>query len=199
MSKLCEWSIGVLEYWSIGVLEWSNGGMNKMSETSQGQFVQDEFIGEEKGNQITNVVVFTDQAYLKRQARFQAQPGLNRFFMEVQAFVVDVDSAQANVYGEGEIFSVQYKEIPVKDMPQEDVRALDEKKKQLTRQRKGLENQKAVHEKQQQFLDSTISFAEVEMPKKIKTQFPKADDLKTMVAFLGENYQWSPKPCKRST
>lgn len=159
-----------------------------MSE-SQGQFAQDEILTEEMGNRITEIVVFTDQAYLKRQARVQAQAGLNRFFMEVRAFAVDVDSVQANVYGEGEILSVQYKQIPMKEMPQEDVRTLDEKKEQLTLQRRGLENRKTVHEKQQRFLDSTLSFAEVEMPRKIKTQFPQVDDLRMMVAFLGETYQ----------
>ena len=65
-------------------------------------------------------------------------------FMEVQAFDVDSDSAQANVYGDGEILSVQYKESPVKEIPQEDVRALDAKKIQLTRQRTALQHQKEL-------------------------------------------------------
>jgi uncharacterized protein (TIGR02231 family) len=160
-----------------------------MREQKQGQFVQDEFISEADGNRLSEVVVFTDQAYLKRQARVQAQSGLNRFFMEIRAFAVDADSAQARVYGEGEILSVQYKEMPVKEMPQEEVRAFDQKKEQLSRQRKEFENQKAVYEKQRKFLDSMIGFAEIELPKEVRTQFPKTEELKTMLNFLGENYQ----------
>ena len=85
-----------------------------------GDFIQ---VGDE--NRITEVVVYTDQAYLKRRIRVKAREALNRFMVEVQAYSVDVDSAQASVYGEGEILSVQYREVPVKYAPQEDVRELE--------------------------------------------------------------------------
>ena len=67
-------------------------------------------IGEDQGNRIVEAVVFSDQAYLKRQARVQVEAGLNRILMELQAFSVDRDSAQAKVYGQGEIhlFKVQF-------------------------------------------------------------------------------------------
>ena len=160
-----------------------------MSEMSYENYVQDEFINETDGNQISEVVVYTDQAYVKRQARIQTQPGLNRFLMEIKAYQVDVESAQANVYGEGEILSVQHREIPVKDMPQEDVRKLDKKRDELTRERKALKNEKEVQDKQLRFLDSVTFFAETELPKELKTQFPETESLKTVVEFLGENYQ----------
>ncbi|MCP4399133.1 MAG: mucoidy inhibitor MuiA family protein [bacterium] len=160
-----------------------------MNSATEGQFVQDEFVGQAQGNRICEVVVFSDQAYLKRQARVQAVAGLNRFVMELQAFRVDADSAQGSVYGEGEILSVQYKEIPVKDIPQEEVRALVEERKKLSRRQKNLQKQQEVTEKQHRFLDSMICFAEVEMPKEMQSRFPLTDDLKTTLDFLGEHYQ----------
>ena len=160
-----------------------------MNRVTEGQFTQDEFIGQAQGNRIVEVVVFSDQAYLKRQAQVWAAPGLNRFVMELQAFRVDADSAQGCVYGEGEVLSVQYTEIPVKDIPQEEVRALDEERKQLLRQQKALQKQEEVHEKQRRFLDSMISFAEVEMPKEMQSRFPLAEDLKATLDFLGEQYR----------
>ena len=160
-----------------------------MNNVTQGQCVQDEFLGQAQGNRIHEVVVFSDQAYLKRRARVHAMPGLNRFVMELQAFRVDADSAQGLVYGEGEILSVQYKEMPVKDIPQEEVRELDEERKELVRRQKALQKQEEVHEKQRRFLDSMICFAEVEMPKEIRSRFPLAEDLKTTLEFLGEQFQ----------
>lgn len=68
-----------------------------MNEESNGQFVKDEFIGEDDGNRIAEAVVFTDQAYLTRQVRRQVQAGLNRLLIEVKAFAVEGDSAQIPV------------------------------------------------------------------------------------------------------
>lgn len=160
-----------------------------MNSLPQDKFQKGKFIGEEEGNRISEVVIYSDCAYIKRQARTLAQQGLNQFLLEVKAFGVDVDSTQASVYGDGEILSVQYREIPVKEAPQEEVRELVSKKEELERQRKLLQNEKDVQDKQVRFLDSVVAFAETEMPKKIKTQFPESESLKTMLAFLGENFQ----------
>jgi uncharacterized protein (TIGR02231 family) len=158
---------------------------NRLNEKSD----RGEFIAAGDDNRIGEVVVYTDQAYLKRQVRGKAQEGLNRFMVELQAYSVDADSAQASVYGEGEILSVQYREMPVKYAPQEEVRELEAQKEKLEDRRKGLHNEKAVGDKQVKFLDSTIAFAETELPKKIKTQFPETNNLSTMLGFLGDNFQ----------
>ena len=47
-----------------------------MTATSQGQYALDEFIGEEQGNQISNVVVLQGQAYITRKARVNAKPSI---------------------------------------------------------------------------------------------------------------------------
>lgn len=140
-------------------------------------------------NRITHAVVYTDQAYLKRRIRVTAQEAINRFLIEVQAFTVDVDSVQANVYGEGEIFSVRYREIPVKHAAQDSIRKLESEKEQLERHRQELRNQKDVGDKQVKFLDSVIGFAETDLPRKIKTQFPTTENIGSMIEFLGASYQ----------
>ncbi|MCP4621908.1 MAG: mucoidy inhibitor MuiA family protein [bacterium] len=160
-----------------------------MSDNENDYFDNGEFIQAGDENRITEVVVYTDQAYLKRRIHVSAQEAINRFLIEIQAFVVDVDSAQANVYGEGEILSVQYREIPVKHAPQEGIRELELNKEQLEDQRRALNNEKSVGDKQVKFLDSVIEFAETDLPQKIKTQFPATENLNTMLEFLGTNYR----------
>ena len=125
----------------------------------------------------------------RRRARVDVGEGLNKILMIVEAFVVHPDSAQATVRGRGEVLSVQYKKIPVKHAPQDEVRKLDDKKRKLVRKCNELERRKAVLEKQWRFLDSAIEFAGVEVPREIKTQFPKEADLRATVEFLGEGYQ----------
>jgi len=160
--------------------------MRSHTDENQGQA---DFIQAGDDNRITQAVVYTDQAYLKRRIRVIAQEGLNRFLIEVQAFTVEVDSVQANVYGEGEIFGVQYREIPVKHATQDSVRKLELDKEQLERQRQTLRNEKEVRDKQVKFLDSVIGFAETDLPKKIKTQFPTTENIGSMLEFLGARYQ----------
>jgi uncharacterized protein (TIGR02231 family) len=160
-----------------------------MSESAQSELTQKEIIGEGNENRITEIVVYTNQAYVKRQVQAKVRTGLNRMLIETRAFKVDTESVQARVYGEGEILSVQYNELPVKDFAQDDVQQLVSKKKQLEHQRTALKNKNAVGEKQQRFLDSLIGFAETDMPTKMKTQFPTTENLQTMLEFLGDSFQ----------
>ena len=160
--------------------------MKKVSDSSR---IQGEIINDGNENQITEVVVYSDQAYVKRQARIKAHQGLNQFLIQIQAHRVDKDSTQASVYGEGDILSVQYREMPVKDFTQSDIGDLVSQKEQLEHQRKILNNEKSVNGKQERFLDSVVGFAETEMPKKMKTQLPAPENLHTMLEFLAENLQ----------
>lgn len=150
---------------------------------------QGEIISDGTENQITEVVVYSNQAYVKRQARIKAHQGLNQFLIQIQAHRVDRDSTQASVYGEGEILGVQYREVPIKDFTQSDIGDLVSQKEQLEHQRQILKNEKSVNGKQERFLDSVVGFAETDMPKKMKTQLPAPENLQAMLAFLGENLQ----------
>ena len=153
-------------------------------------FSADEMIIEDGVNNcIREVTVFTDQAYVKRQARTRTHPGLNRLLIEIHGFAIDADSVQASVRGHGDILSVQYKEIPVKDAPQTEVRVLEEEKRELTRKRQALQGQRDVLGNQKAFLDSVAGFGQAEIPKEIKTQFPTVEQLGNLLQFLDENYR----------
>lgn len=159
-----------------------------MSQISHRQFVP-EGASDDIENRLSEVVVYSDQAYVKRKASVPAKEGTNLIFVELQAFYVDADSAQAIVYGEGELLSVQYREIPQKDMPQKDLKTLDDRREELDLRQKTLEFEKDTLKKQIQFLDSVIGFAEYELPKKMKTSFPSIENVGSMCDFLGERYR----------
>jgi len=160
-----------------------------MGTESLNEIEENAFVGTDQGNRITEVVVFTGQALTKRKAEVKAVKGFNRFLIKINAFRIEPDSAQATVFGKGEILGVQYKEIPVIDTPQEKVRKLDETLETLRRQRKVLLSRVDAVEKQTVFLDSVIDFSQTEIPKKLKTAFPSTEELAGMVEFLGGRYQ----------
>ncbi len=140
-------------------------------------------------NAIREVTVFLDQAYARREARARVEAGLTRILMEVTAFRLGRESLQAQVFGKGQLLSVQYREVPVKDAPQESVRELDERKRELQRRLKHLEQGRAVVDKQTRFLDSTLEYAEVQVPREIKTLFPKVGEMGQMLDFMDSRYQ----------
>ncbi len=140
-------------------------------------------------NAIREVTVFLDQAYARREARARVEAGLTRILMEVTAFRLDRESLQAQVFGKGQLLSVQYREVPVKDAPQESVRELDERKRELQHHLKHLEQARAVVDKQTRFLDSTLEYAEVQVPREIKTLFPKVGEMGQMLDFMDSRYQ----------
>ncbi len=159
------------------------------NEASRARPEQERFIAEAGENRITKVVVFDHGAYLQRRVQTQVHGGLNRILIEVKAFQIDSASVQARVYGQGDILSVQFKETPVKDAPQEDVRALDEDKRARSRERGSLERERDVVDKQIAFLDSVVAFSETETPKELKTEFPDVERLQGTLEFLDANYR----------
>jgi len=147
------------------------------------------FLGDSDGNVIAGVVVFKDHAHVTRKADTEAAQGLNRLFIELKAFHVDRDSPQAIVFGKGDILSVQYKEKPVEKAPQKAIRELEEKKKELVRNKRDLMHQLETIDKQKQFLTSIIGFAETQVPREIKTQFPTPENVQGMLDLLGESFK----------
>ncbi|HEC69039.1 MAG TPA: mucoidy inhibitor MuiA family protein [Candidatus Omnitrophica bacterium] len=138
-------------------------------------------------SKISKVTIFTNQALVTREAQAEVSPGINQLFLEISPFNLDKDSLQAKVWGEGEVFSVQYKEIPVKEMPQENIKKLEEELEKLGDKLRVLKDEKKVLQKKEDFLNSLIDFSEVEIPKELKTSFPQTSDLKSLLLFLEEN------------
>jgi len=76
-------------------------------------------------SQIKEVTLFSGQAMVKREAFTTVQKGFNELLLEIEAFRIDQDSITAKIFGAGEIFSVQFKGIPIKESPRENIKALE--------------------------------------------------------------------------
>ena len=140
-------------------------------------------------SKIKEVTLFSNQALIKREAVTKVNKGLNELFLELDVFTIDKDSISAKIFGEGEILSVQCKEVYLKKSPQENIKALEEKRQMLNKSKKILLDEKEILNKKEQFLDSLIYFSQTQVPQDIKTSFPKTDDLEKVLTFLASNFQ----------
>lgn len=95
-------------------------------------------------SQIKEVTLFTNQALVKREAKAKFHKGLNELLIELQAFRVERDSVSAKVFGDGEIYSVQFKEVYLKESPQENIKALERNIKELKDSKRILLDEKDV-------------------------------------------------------
>jgi len=145
--------------------------------------------GEIVPSQIKEVTLFSGQALVKREAYSNVKKGLNELLLEIETFHVDKDSVTAKVFGSGEIFSVQFKEIPVKESPQEKIKILDQKINMLKKSKRNLSDQKLTLAKKELFLDSLINFSDTQIPKDIKTNFPQTEDLDKILLFINSSFQ----------
>jgi uncharacterized protein (TIGR02231 family) len=147
------------------------------------------FAGQTVPSQIKEVTLFSRQALVKREAFTTVQKGLNELLLEIEAFRVDQDSITAKVFGAGEIFSVQFKGIPIKESPRENIKALEQKINELKRSKRVLADKKEVLNKEESFLVSLIDFSKTQIPREIKTSFPNMEDLTKTLVFLSSNFQ----------
>lgn len=138
---------------------------------------------------IKQVTLFSDQVMVEREAVAKAVKGPNELLIGVDAFNVDSDSVSARVFGDGEILSVQYKEIYLKEPAQENIKALVKKIEALEDTKRQLEDDKNILAKKEQFLNSVIDFSGTQVPQEIKTSFPKAEDLAKALVFLGDSFK----------
>lgn len=139
-------------------------------------------------SEIKEVVLFTNQALITRTTTTKVKAGLNEILIETQSFNLDRDSIQAVVYGKGEVYSVQFREVHLKEQPQVNIRELISKLEGFQDRRKSLVNKKEVLDRKNDFLNSFIDFAQSQVPQDLKTQFPKLDNLKKSLNFLDESY-----------
>jgi uncharacterized protein (TIGR02231 family) len=140
-------------------------------------------------SKIKEVTLFTNQALVKREASLRVKKGLNELFLEIEAFGLDRDSVSAKVYGEGSLYSVQLKEIYLKEAPQKRIRELEERIRELKEKRSSLFNQLDILGKQERFLDSVVDFSQTQITSDLKTSLPKVDDLERILGFLERNLQ----------
>ncbi len=138
---------------------------------------------------IKGITLFSNQALVNREAEVTVGRGVKEFILELEAFSVDKDSVSAKVFGEGEIQGVQYKEIRLKESPQENIRILEQKLRDLREAKRKILDEKEVLNKKELFLGSLINFSQAQVPKDVQTNFPKLDDLEKTLSFLGANFQ----------
>ncbi|NVM24719.1 MAG: mucoidy inhibitor MuiA family protein [Desulfobacterales bacterium] len=147
------------------------------------------FAGQTVPSQIKEVTLFSGQALVKREAFTTVQKGLNELLLEIEAFRVDSDSVTAKVFGAGEIFSVQFKKIPIKEPPQDNIKVMEQKINELKKSKRLLSDQREVLNKEEAFLVSLIDFSKTQIPREIKTSFPNMEDLTKTLSFLSSNFQ----------
>ena len=138
---------------------------------------------------IDSVTLFSNQALITRSASTSVKKGLNEIELEIDSFHIDPDSVTARVFGEGEIYSVQYKEVPVKESSQDKIREIIENIEQLQNEKQGFNNRKKSLLKNEAFLDSFIDFSKTQISKELKTDLPDTENLNQTIAFLSTNYQ----------
>ena len=139
-------------------------------------------------SQIKEVTLFSNQAQVKREMSIKAIKGLNEFHVDIQAFRLDSDSVSAKVFGEGEMYSVQMKEIPLIQSPQSEITILEKRIKEMNHSITSLQNELTTLRKQESFIDSLIEFSETQLPQDIKTRFPETESLLKMISFLTDAY-----------
>lgn len=136
-------------------------------------------------SRISEVTLFSNQAMVVREGQTHLKPGMNELLVETTAFNVDKDSVSAQVFGNGEMVSVQIKHIPLADFPQGQVNRLTEKLRKLTQSRKGLSDKKRVLIKKESFLEGLIDFSKTQIPKDVQTHYPKMEDVQETLSFIG--------------
>ena len=140
-------------------------------------------------SRITEVTLFSGEALVKRDATATVQKGIQELLIEVEAFRVDKDSISAKVFGAGEVYSVQFKEVAVQESPQDKIKDLEQKIKDLKHSHRVLSDQREVLSQKEKFLGSLLAFGEIQISKDIQTRFPKIEDLNKTLAFLGSQLQ----------
>ncbi len=133
---------------------------------------------------ISEVTLFSNQALVVREGRVNLVPGMNQLLVETTAFAIDQDALTAQVFGNGEMISVQFKLIPLSEYPQDQVRMIQEKIREKQRSRRVLTDKKAVLGKKSVFLDSLIDFSQTQIPKDVQTSFPNLADIRETMDFI---------------
>lgn len=137
---------------------------------------------------LTDVTLFSGQALVTRTAVVSVQKGLNEILVEAAAFNIDSDSVTAKVFGEGELYSVQLKDIFLPEAPQANIKTLEKKIETRTYELKTVNDKKNMLQSKALFLKSVVDFSQTQVPKDIKTAFPKIENLNKTLAFLEENF-----------
>ena len=135
-------------------------------------------------SKIKAVTVFSNQALVTREAGVELREGFNVIQLVIDAFSIDPDSVTARLFGEGEILSVQLKELPVVDAPQEIIDTIEKKIEALQNNRQALINKERILQNKATFLSAFLDFSKTQLPKEIQTRSLDVGELENTLAFL---------------
>lgn len=139
-------------------------------------------------SKINNITLFSNQALINRETEATVLKGVNEIHIPIEAFRIDPDSVTARVFGEGEILSVQYKEQPVVDPPQDVIKNLNLKIKTIQHNRQGLIDRKRILQNKATFLDAFLDFSKTQIPREIQTRLPTVEDLENTLSLIDTGF-----------
>ena len=140
-------------------------------------------------SKISHVTLFSNQAQVTRSASLQVEAGNQEILFEVDAFNIDKESVQATVFGEGEMLSVQFKDVFLKEAPQDRIKELEDEIERLEEEKKSLLQERGIYGRKESFLNSIVDFSAVELPKEIQTNYPNTEKLSGTLSFLEASYR----------
>jgi len=138
-------------------------------------------------SKVKKVTLFTNFALVEKEAKTEVKKGLNNIFIETKAFSIDKDSLSVKIIGKGQIYSVKFKEIYLKEESEKNIREIEKKIEELNIEKNQILDKISLLEKKEEFLNSLINFSKVQIPKDIKTKFPSMDNLEETLSFLDEH------------
>lgn len=136
---------------------------------------------------INQVTLFTNQAQIEKNVKTSVNKGLNKIYIDVEAFTLDSDSISVKVFGDGQVYSVQHKKVYLKTEPQQNIQDLLDKIEKLKDQKEVLKKESDILVKKEKFINSLIDFSKTQIPLEIKTKFPSPQDLEKTLNFLDSN------------
>lgn len=144
--------------------------------------------GQPLDSKITSVTVFANQAMVTRTASADVAAGASRIVIATDAFRLVSDSVTAAVFGEGEILGVQVVRMPVSEMPQDAIRAIETRIEGLENEKKALQDAANALSKQEAFLNGVVDFSKNQVADDMKTRMPSIEDVKTYLVFFDEAF-----------
>ena len=139
-------------------------------------------------SEISAVTLYSDQALVQREAVVDVEAGINTLQILVNAFAIDTPSATAKVYGDGSIVSVQVATVPMPEPPQEKIQEIENRIKNLNKEKQALLDKKASVIRQEKFLNSVSDFSDTQIPKDIETQMLDPEALIATFELLGDRF-----------
>ncbi|OQX78934.1 MAG: hypothetical protein B6D56_08050, partial [Candidatus Omnitrophica bacterium 4484_70.1] len=111
---------------------------------------------------VSSILGFSEEiisSKVKKEAKTEVKKGLNNIFIETKAFSIDKDSLSVKIVGKGQIYSVKFKEIYLKEEPEKNIREIEKKIEELNIEKNQILDKISLLEKKEEFLNSLINFS----------------------------------------